>query len=136
MELPIDAGTKIEGEYRGVPDSASALIITRGSKIEAVGAACNPIVFTAANGQKGGWGGLVLLGNACINQSATQYIEGIDPTTVPEGVDVTYGSTDSTYNAESSGTFANLDPFFDRPYYRGGANDKYATVGANWLSEC
>jgi hypothetical protein len=104
--LTIEAGTIIEGLASTEPEDASALIITRGSKIMAEGAVCNPIVFTAENGQKGGWGGLVLLGNARINQSAAQYIEGIDPATVPDGVDVTYGSTVDDYNAESSGALS------------------------------
>jgi hypothetical protein len=106
--LTIEAGTRIEGLPSALPVDASALVITRGSKIYAVGdvANCKPIVFTAANGQKGGWGGLVLLGNAQINQPTPQYIEGIDPATVPEGVDVSYGTNVATYNCESSGTLS------------------------------
>lgn len=97
--LTIEAGTRIEGLYNANPDSASALVITRGSKIIAVGDSCNPIVFTAANGQKGGWGGLVLLGKAVNNQGTDVYIEGIDPATAPECVDVRYGGTDSCDNS-------------------------------------
>ncbi len=88
--LTIQPGTTIKGVYNSEPTLASALIITRGAKINANGTASNPIVFTAQNGQKGGWGGLVLLGGAPINQS-DQLIEGISPSTVPSGVDVYYG---------------------------------------------
>jgi hypothetical protein len=107
--LTIQAGTRIEGLPSTTPEGASALVITRGSKIYAVGEVdgeCKPIVFTAANGQKGGWGGLVLLGNAQINQPANQEIEGIDPDSVPAGVDVTYGTNVPDFNCESSGTLS------------------------------
>jgi hypothetical protein len=102
--LTIEAGTRIEGLPSTTPEEASALVITRGSKINAQGSCSNPIVFTAETGEKGGWGGLVLLGNAQINQDTVQFIEGIDPATVPAGVDVSYGSTVDTANCESSGT--------------------------------
>jgi hypothetical protein len=104
--LTIQPGTLIEGLSSDSAKNASALIITRGSQISAIGTDANPIVFTAANGLKGGWGGLVILGNARINQTTAQTIEGIDPATVPAGVDVTYGRTDSTLNGESSGTLS------------------------------
>jgi hypothetical protein len=104
--LTIQPGTVIKGLAADSTIHASALIITRGSKIDAQGTATNPIVMTAANGTKGGWGGLVLLGNAQINQTPNQLIEGIDPTkiTIPTGVDVYYGSNDAANNTESSGT--------------------------------
>lgn len=97
--LTIQAGTRIEGLYNADPTLASALVITRGSKIHAVGEECNPIVFTAENGTKGGWGGLVLLGRAINNQGTDILIEGIDPSTAPECVDVYYGGTDSCDNS-------------------------------------
>ena len=105
--LTIQPGTLIKGlpALDGKPENASALVITRRSKIDAQGTASNPIVMTASSGIKGGWGGLVLLGNAQINQAPDQVIEGIDPTkiTIPTGVEVTYGTNDSTKNTESSG---------------------------------
>lgn len=63
--LNIAAGTTIMGQ-----NGADFLVITRGSKINAVGRADSPIVFTAAKttGRKRGeWGGLVINGNAPIN---------------------------------------------------------------------
>jgi hypothetical protein len=97
--LTIQAGTRIEGLPSDSAKDASALIITRGSKINAVGTTSNPIVFTAENGQKGGWGGLVLLGKAVNNQGTDILIEGIDPETVPAGVDAYYGGTDNSDNS-------------------------------------
>jgi hypothetical protein len=74
-------------------------VITRGSKINAAGTEFCPIVFTAETGEKGGWGGLVLLGKAVNNQGTDILIEGIDPSTAPEGVDVYYGGTDDCDNS-------------------------------------
>jgi|AGTN01.1.fsa_nt_gi hypothetical protein len=88
--LTIQPGTVIKGVYNSDPEQASALIVTRGAKINANGNATNPIIFTAQNGLKGGWGGIVLLGKAPINQP-DQLIEGINPSVVPSGVDVYYG---------------------------------------------
>jgi hypothetical protein len=105
-KLTIDPGTTIKGKWSATSKAASALVITRGSKIEAVGTIDEPVVFTAANGTKGGWGGLVILGNARVNQPVPLYIEGIDTTTVPPGVDVSYGRNDDTYNSESSGVLS------------------------------
>lgn len=48
-----------------------ALVITRGSKINAVGSAEKPIVFTSAEAMpaSGDWGGIVILGKATTNAS-------------------------------------------------------------------
>ena len=91
--LTIQPGTLIKGlpALNDLKVNTSALIITRGSKIDAQGTAANPIVMTASSGVKGGWGGIVLLGKAPINQTTDQLIEGISPATVPAGVDVYYG---------------------------------------------
>lgn len=106
--LTISAGTRIEGIYNSDPVAASAIVVTRGSKISAIGTATCPIVMTAhidatnATANKGDWGGLVLLGKAVIN-SGTAAIEGISSTTAPAGVDINYGGTD---NADNSGTLS------------------------------
>jgi hypothetical protein len=63
--ITIQAGSKIVGQ-----SGADFLVITRGSKILAEGAADRPIVFTAAkeeNRTPGLWGGIVINGNAPIN---------------------------------------------------------------------
>ena len=54
--MTIEAGTTIKGSFSGA--DVAALIITRGSKISAIGTASEPIVFTSAspNPQSGDWG--------------------------------------------------------------------------------
>ncbi|MBW8192169.1 hypothetical protein K0504_14125 [Neiella marina] len=67
VTLNILPGTKIIG------GDGSYLVVSRGSKIEAVGTEDAPIVFTSTEaalgqeGEAGQWGGLVLLGNAPVN---------------------------------------------------------------------
>lgn len=63
--ISIEKGTTIFGQ-----SGADFLVINRGSKIMAEGAADAPIVFTAAkreNRSPGMWGGLIINGNAPIN---------------------------------------------------------------------
>jgi hypothetical protein len=63
--LTIQPGTKIIGE-----SGADYLVIRRGSQIFAEGTREQPIVFTAAaqeNRTRGSWGGLIINGNAPIN---------------------------------------------------------------------
>lgn len=90
--LTIDPGTVIRANRLTPAANASAIIVTRGSKIEADGDVLCPIVFTSneACPQPGDWGGIVLLGRAPINKADTT-IEGINLPTVPAGVDVKYG---------------------------------------------
>ncbi|MEM6734691.1 MAG: hypothetical protein AAGC64_01920 [Bacteroidota bacterium] len=108
--LTIEPGTVIKGQP-GQGAGASALIIARGGKIDAVGTASLPIVFTALSDEldpadiaagnysspnltaddSGLWGGLIILGNATIAASNTEVqIEGI-PTSESRGL---YGGTD------------------------------------------
>lgn len=89
--LSIEAGTVITGK-----SGADYLVISRGSKIEAIGTADAPIVFTTANKgntSRGQWGGLILNGNARIN------VAGGEAT--GEGSTGVYGGNDDT---DSSGT--------------------------------
>lgn len=67
--MNIEAGTVIKGSFSG--SDVAALIITRGSKINAIGTPTEPIVFTSAspNPASGDWGGIVILGKAAINTS-------------------------------------------------------------------
>ncbi len=66
--LNIAPGTIIKGD---TSVAGSALIITRGAKIYAVGTVDRPIVFTssasAGNRKSADWGGIVIAGNAKIN---------------------------------------------------------------------
>lgn len=69
--LTIQPGVKVFGK-----SGADYLVISRGSKIQAVGTASAPIVFTSVNDMlglsdeesAGQWGGMVLLGNAPTNK--------------------------------------------------------------------
>jgi hypothetical protein len=66
--LNIEAGTIVKGD-KSTP--GSALIITRGAKIYAMGEATRPIVFTSSetpgNRAMGDWGGIAIAGNARVN---------------------------------------------------------------------
>ncbi|MFM9907727.1 MAG: hypothetical protein ACKVOW_00190, partial [Chitinophagaceae bacterium] len=67
--LNIEAGTTIKGSFNGT--DVAALIITRGSKINAIGTPTEPIVFTSAapSPTSGDWGGIVICGKAGVNTS-------------------------------------------------------------------
>ncbi len=67
--MTIEAGTVIKGSFSGA--DVASLIITRGSKIVAIGTPTEPIVFTSAspNPQSGDWGGIVICGKAGYNLS-------------------------------------------------------------------
>ena len=79
--LTIEAGTVIKGKP-GEGVDASALIVARGGKINAVGTADNPIIMTGQGNltdEVGTWGGLIILGAASLNTiPSVQQIEGID----------------------------------------------------------
>ncbi|MGQ1889563.1 hypothetical protein ACT29H_03895 [Thermophagus sp. OGC60D27] len=115
-KLTIEEGTIIKGEV-GTGANASALLIAKGSQIEAVGTSDNPIIFTSvadeidyesvANGDytspnldpdaNGLWGGVIILGNApiSVSGSTTAQIEGI-PSTDTNGQ---YGGDDPNDNS-------------------------------------
>lgn len=90
--LTVQEGATIEAERKSTNDSASALVITRGSQLVAEATAENPIVFTSheTTPASGDWGGIVLLGRAPLNR-ADATIEGINLVGLPAGVDVNYG---------------------------------------------
>lgn len=94
--ITIPAGTIIFGEQ----SSKGTLIINRGAKINAVGTATNPIVFTSQlpPGQRrpGDWGGIIIAGNASINvPGGTATIEG--------GTGTVYGGGSTPNDDDSSG---------------------------------
>jgi hypothetical protein len=71
--LTIEAGTLVEGRQGtfagGVSTDGSALYIARDGKINAVGTALEPIVFTCVGTKfKGCWGGVSILGSASQNR--------------------------------------------------------------------
>lgn len=100
VTLIVQENTRVEGVKKDSSQLSSALIVTRGAQLFAVGTSEFPIVFTAhidANNptaEPGDWGGIVLLGNAPVNK-VNPTIEGIDLPTVPAGIDVHYGGSNA-----------------------------------------
>lgn len=110
--LTIEPGTIIKGSP-GTGSLASALIIARGSQINAVGTATQPIIFTSTGdnitcgetagtnldeNDRGLWGGLIVLGNAPCSFSGDiteAQIEGI-PADDTFGL---YGGSDAADNS-------------------------------------
>ena len=77
--LTIQPGTIVKG------DTGSSLVITRGGKINAVGTAAAPIIFTSSVNpgarSPGDWGGVVMLGRGVINVTGGENdIEGFAAT--------------------------------------------------------
>lgn len=111
--LTIEAGTVVKGLSKSSitsGDFTSALIITRGGKIDAQGTASEPIIFTSElddvsatddlnlsdeTESRGLWGGVILLGKAPIGDESTEAtIEGL-----PEGENATYGGSAENDNS-------------------------------------
>jgi hypothetical protein len=97
--LTVQPGVRVEGDFNTV---GSSLFVLRGARINAVGTAENPIVFTSSRpvGQRqpGDWGGLILVGRGIINRGSPVLLEGTGQNT---GGAIDYsGGTD---NADSSG---------------------------------
>jgi len=106
--LTIQPGTIIKGDFNTL---GSSLWILRGAKIEAVGTADAPIVFTSSRStgrQPGDWGGLVIVGNALINRVATVEIEGsgTDGATVVGGKNYQVLYSGGTTATDNSGTLS------------------------------
>ncbi|ESU29721.1 hypothetical protein FLJC2902T_01950 [Flavobacterium limnosediminis JC2902] len=87
--LIIPAGTKIEG----MNGTSSYIAVAQGGKINVLGTASSPVVFTSGKTNKapGDWGGLVICGKAPINIGST--------TAQSEVADLTYGGTISNDNS-------------------------------------
>ncbi len=93
VTLTIEPGTIIMGDHTF---TGSSLIVERGAKINAIGTANQPIVFTsdmpAGSRTRGDWGGIILCGKAPVNPAGGQsQIEG--------GPRSYYGGTDANDNS-------------------------------------
>jgi hypothetical protein len=106
--LTIQPGTKIMGDFNTL---GSSLFVLRGAKINAVGTADAPIVFTSSRAagqrQPGDWGGLIIVGNARINRSGTVQVEGtgsVTGSTSGTNYPVTYSG--GTADDDNSGTLS------------------------------
>lgn len=98
--LNIQAGTIIRGDAN---TANSSLVVTKGSKVYAIGTAASPIVFTsnkaAGSRAPGDWGGVILLGKASYNGAGgIANIEGIAPT-----ADTEYGGGANPDDNDNSG---------------------------------
>jgi len=103
--LTIQPGVIIRGSKAS---AGSALIITKGAQINAVGTAAQPIVFTtdqapgAINRAVGDWGGLIILGKGAINLAGgLANVEGL-----PVSADSEYGGGTTPTNTDNSGTIS------------------------------
>ncbi len=104
--LTIQPGVTVKGIYT---TTGTALIITKGAKLNAVGTASAPIVFTSAKTvaegrSPGDWGGIILLGKArftalTASNTGVNNIEGITAT-----VNTEYGGGTTPFDADNSGT--------------------------------
>lgn len=103
--LTIQPGVTVKGVYT---TTGTALVITKGAKLNAIGTAASPIVFTSNNAagsrSPGDWGGIILLGKARFTALASgntgvNNIEGITAS-----VNTEYGGGTTPNDADSSGT--------------------------------
>ncbi len=111
-QLSIDPGVRIFGQVAG-----DMLIVNRGSRINAVGTASQPIVFTGridiegtanANTTDRQWGGVILLGrgpirgcNTAVAQGTVDCQNAVEGVTAATGRDALYGGATP---ADNSGT--------------------------------
>lgn len=99
--LTIQPGVVVKGVYSS---SGTALVITKGSKLNAIGTVTSPIVFTSAKTVAEGrapadWGGIVLLGKAGFNlNGGVNNIEGITAS-----VNTEYGGGTTPDDNDNSG---------------------------------
>jgi hypothetical protein len=107
--VTVEAGTVIKG-IKGIPPAGTnpgtpggGLIVTRGSKLIAIGTATDPIIFTSneATPASGDWGGVVLLGKAPTNHPDSVKVEGIGG--VPPA-NAYYGGPTNNIPADNSGS--------------------------------
>ena len=103
VTLVIEPGTVIKGRSLDniqSGDGVSALVVSQGARIEAVGTRENPIIFTSEQDDlssssdlgkhsRGLWGGLIVLGDAVTNEGEDKIFPGTN-----ESVPLTYGGTD------------------------------------------
>jgi len=107
--LTIQPGTIIKGDYNVL---GSSLLVMRGARINAVGTASAPIVFTssrpAGQRQPGDWGGLIIVGNAPDNRSGVVNIEGsgTDGNAIVSGKNYPVQYSGGTVATDNSGTLA------------------------------
>lgn len=104
--LTIEPGTTIKGDY---DTQGSSLFILPGARINAVGTATMPIVFTSSRpvGQRapGDWGGLAIIGKGIISRGGTVDLDGTGTVTTgePSGQNYAVAYSGGSDNADNSG---------------------------------
>jgi Secretion system C-terminal sorting domain len=129
--LTIEPGVIVFGDKTA---TGAGLFITRGSKLNAVGTANQPIVFTSdqapGSRNKGDWGGIILLGKGSYNiNNGSNNIEGI--ATSPKtkyGADTTLGEVAD--DNDNSGTMKYVRIEFGGYIYVAGSEINGLTFGA------
>ena len=114
--LTIEPGTIIKGA-EGSGTLASALVIERGARINAVGTTSQPIIFTSIldniqpgqlsgtnldEADQGLWGGIIILGNAPISAADGDILSQIEGIPVSDA----YGAFGGSDAADNSGTMS------------------------------
>ncbi len=103
ITLTIPAGTVLKGDKA----TKATLVVKPGGLLVCNGTAASPVVFTSAQNvgerDRGDWGGVIILGNAFVNQAARPAIEGISPA-VNYGSVAADGATPETNASENSGS--------------------------------
>ena len=99
--LTIEPGVVIRGDHTA---AGAGLFVTKGAKVNAIGTATSPIVFTSDNAagsrNKGDWGGIILLGKGSYNSNnGVNNIEGITAS-----ADTQYGGGTTPDDNDNSGT--------------------------------
>jgi hypothetical protein len=99
--LTIEPGVVIRGDHTA---AGAGLFVTKGAKVNAIGTATSPIVFTSDNAagsrNKGDWGGVILLGKGSYNSNnGVNNIEGITAS-----ADTQYGGGTTPDDNDNSGT--------------------------------
>ncbi len=99
--LTIEPGVVIRGDHTA---AGAGLFVTKGAKVNAIGTATSPIVFTSdkavGSRLKGDWGGVILLGKGSYNSNnGVNNIEGIT-----SSADTQYGGGTAPDDNDNSGT--------------------------------
>jgi hypothetical protein len=103
VTLTVQAGAIIKGDKA----SKGVLVVKQGGTLIANGTATEPIVFTSAQPagerDRGDWGGIIIMGDAYVNQTAQPSVEGLTPP--PSDANFyKYGTVDATQASATVGT--------------------------------
>lgn len=97
VTLSIAAGSVITAD---VTDGVDALVVENGGKVNLIGTAAEPIVFTHLTKVAGSWGGIIIYGDAPIvgASSVTSATSEDGLTSSVTGTAYTYGGSNATHN--------------------------------------